>query len=108
MFSNANTPSIPVLAFGAPQTTWKFPLIVSTSHTFNLSALGCLLAFITFATVKDLSSSVLSSIDSTSNPIFVNLDSITLISAPVSKCSRSQLKVSFIIRFQMMKKSQAD
>jgi hypothetical protein len=93
--------------FGAPQTTCTFPLMVSTLHIFNLSASWCLLTFITFATVKGLSSSVLSSIDSTSNPIFVNVDSITLISASVSKCSRSQLKVNFIIRFRMMKTGQA-
>ena len=62
VFSGANTPSIPVLTFGAPQTTWKVPLLVSTSHTFNLSASGCLVTFITFATVKGLSSSVLSSL----------------------------------------------
>ncbi len=37
----ANTPFMPVRAFGAPQTTCTMPSLVSTSHTRSRSAFGC-------------------------------------------------------------------
>ena len=37
----ANTPFIPVLALGAPQTTWIVPSPVLTVQTLSLSAFGC-------------------------------------------------------------------
>ena len=49
---------------------------ISTSHSFNLSALGCLLALIIFAIIKSLSSFFIGSIFSTSNPILFSLSII--------------------------------
>ena len=46
----ANTPFIPVRAFGAPQTTWMgSPLPISTMQTRSRSAFGCCFASTTRA-----------------------------------------------------------
>ena len=81
----------PSLALGAPQTTFKisFPPIV-TSQTFNLSALGCLSVFKTFAILNLPNSPEFSFIPSTSSPIFVSWLMISLYFTDVFIFSLSQ------------------
>src|SRR6516165_3477866 len=96
----ANTPFIPVRAFGAPHTTWiGLASPVSTIHTRSRSALGCGLASITRAMTKGANSLTLSSMRSTSSPIMVSLSAISSSERAVSRCSLSQPKVSFIMGF---------
>ena len=64
-------------AFGAPQTTFTvsfFPM--STSHNLSLSAFGCLLALIIFATIKSLNSFLIGSTFSTSKPMLLSFSKI--------------------------------
>src|SRR5436190_10314148 len=96
----ANTPFIPVRAFGAPHTTWiDLPSPVSTMHTRNRSAFGCGLASTTRAMTKGANSFALSSMHSTSRPIMVSLLAISSSERAVSRCSLSHAKVSFIMGF---------
>ena len=65
------------LALGAPHTTFTiFFSPISTSHNFNLSAFGCLLAFIIFATIKSLNSFLIGSTFSTSKPMLLSFSKI--------------------------------
>ena len=67
----------PSFAFEAPHTTFTIFLSpISTSHIFNLSAFGCLLAFIIFAIMKSLNSFFSGSVFSTSKPMLFNLSII--------------------------------
>jgi hypothetical protein len=93
----ANTPIMPVRAFGAPHTTWiGLPPPVSTMHTRSRSAFGCCSAEMTRAMVKGASALPLSSRLSTSSPIIVSLSAISLTVAPVSRCFLSQESVNFM------------
>src|SRR6516164_5894446 len=104
----ANTPFIPVRAFGAPHTTWiGLASPVSTIHTRSRSALGCGLASITRAMTKGANSLTLSSMRSTSSPIMVSLLAISSSERSVSRCSLSQPKVSFIMGFLLPHHSRA-
>ena len=68
----AYTVNNPSLAFGAPQTTFNIFPPISTSQTFNLSALGCFFALTIFAIKKLSKFPRLVSTLSTSRPILVN------------------------------------
>src|SRR5215472_15688293 len=104
----ANTPFMPVRAFGAPHTTWiGLPSPVSTMHTRNRSAFGCGLASTTQAMTNGANSFALSSMRSTSSPIIVSLAAISSSECAVSRCSLSQPKVSFIMGFLLPQHSRA-
>src|SRR5215472_1978704 len=106
--TGANTPLIPVRAFGAPHTTWiGLPSPVSTMHTRSRSALGCGLASVTRAMTKGANSLALSSMRSTSRPIMVSLAAISSSERAVSRCSLSQPKVSLIMGFLLPHHSRA-
>src|SRR5215469_5664173 len=106
--TGANTPFMPVRAFGAPHTTWiGLPSPASTMHTRSRSALGCGLASTTRAMTKGANSFALSSMRSTSSPIMVSLLAICSSERAVSRCSLSQPKVSFIMGFLLPHHSRA-
>ena len=92
----ANTAFMPVLAFGAPQTTDTMPSPVSTLQARRRSAFGCCTASITCATRKDASAAPGFSTPSSSRPIWVRVSVIWSSEAPVSKCDFSQERVNFI------------
>src|SRR6516225_10130345 len=94
----ANTPFMPVRAFGAPHTTWiGVPSPASTMQTRSRSALGCGFASMTRATTNGANSFALSSMRSTSSPILVSLSATSSSERSVARCSWSQPKVSFIM-----------
>src|SRR5689334_10793221 len=106
--TGANTPFMPVRAFGAPHTTWiGLPSPQSTKHTRSRSALGCGFASTTRAMTKGANSFALSSMRSTSSPIAVSLAAISSSECAVSRCALSQPKVSFIIGFFSPRHSRA-
>ncbi len=93
----ANTPIMPVRAFGAPQTSSTVsPFPGSTVHTRSLSAFGCCVASRTFAVTKVSKPLARSSTPSSSRPTIVSASVISLRDAVVSRCSLSQLNVNFI------------
>ena len=94
--AGANTPFIPVWAFGAPQTTWTCPFPVSTTQTFSRSALGCRSAETTRAAVKGSRPAARFSTPSTSWPSMVSRSTIAASGASVSRCSLSQARVVFM------------
>ncbi len=101
-----NTDTIPVRAFGAPQTTCTgVPRPVSTRHTRKRSALGCGFASITRAIVKAFSRAPGSSTRSTSRPMRVSVSTISSSAAVVSRWSLSQERVNFIERQPRRSKS---
>src|SRR5690349_19469467 len=104
----ANTPFMPLRAFGAPQTTWiGLPSPVSTMQTRSRSAFGCCLASTTRAMTNGANDFALSSMRSTSSPIMVSLAAISSSERAVSRCSLSQLKVSLIMGFLLPHRSRA-
>ena len=71
--AGANTPFMPVLAFGAPQTTWTgTPSPESTKQTRSRSAFGCWRASTTLAMTKGLRVSAGLWTPSTSSPRWVS------------------------------------
>ena len=96
----AKTPSRPVRALGAPQTTcstFSSPSIwASTLQSFNLSASGCFTASMIFATRNTLSASAGLWTSSTSRPIMVSLRVISSREAVVSRWSFNQDRVNFM------------
>src|SRR5580704_17400783 len=93
----ANTPFMPLRAFGAPHTTWTgSPAPVSTMHTRKRSAFGCCLASVTRAMTNGANRVALSSMRSTSSPIMVSLSASSPSECSVSRCSLSQARVNFM------------
>ena len=92
-----NTPTSPARALGAPQTTCNAPSPASTVSTCSLSACGCRSAVSTRATVKPDSRAAGSSTPSTSSPMRVSAATIASSGASVSRWSRSQESVNFIV-----------
>src|SRR5580693_2950810 len=104
----ANTPFIPVRAFGAPQTTWMgSPLPTSTMQTRSRSAFGCCFASTTRAMTNGANSFALSSMRSTSSPIMVSLSASSASGRSVSTCSFSQSSVNFIESTRQRMRSRA-
>ena len=92
----ANTPFMPVRAFGAPQTTRTVSLPVSTVHTRSRSAFGCCTASITRAMRNGARAAPRSSTPSSSRPMRVSVSVIWSSVASVSRCVFSQERVNFI------------
>src|SRR5579875_2910404 len=93
----ANTPFMPVRAFGAPHTTETMPSPVSTVHARRRSALGCCTASITCAMRNGASLSPGVSTPSTSSPIAESVSVMRASGASVSRCVFSQDSVNFIL-----------
>ena len=92
----ANTPFMPVRAFGAPHTTATMPSPVSTEQTRNRSAFGCCTASTTRAMRNVANAAVGSSTLSNSSPIRVSDAVMSASAASVSRCVFSQDSVNFI------------
>ena len=92
----ANTPFMPVRAFGAPQTTITVSSPVSTLHTRSRSALGCCAASMTRAMRNGASAAPRSSTASSSRPMRVSVAVISVSVASVCRCDFSQESVNFI------------
>ena len=92
----ANTPFMPVRAFGAPQTTRTVPSPVSTVQTRSRSAFGCGTASITRAMRNGARAAPRSSTPSSSRPMRVSVSVICSSVASVSRCVFSQERVNFI------------
>ena len=99
----AKTPTSPVRAFGAPQTTCTSSEGLSgpfgqasTRQSRRRSAFGCWTASITRQMVNAPSRSAGSSTPSTSSPRSVRASVISSREASVSRCSLSQLSVNFM------------
>ncbi len=100
----AKTPTSPVRAFGAPQTTWTMSLgasgppgQVSTRQSRSRSAFGCGTASTTRAIVNAPSVSPGSSTPSTSSPRSVSAAATWSTVASVSRCFFSHDSVNFIV-----------
>ena len=94
--TGANTPFSPARAFGAPHTTCRRSVPVSTSQTWSLSALGCFSHLSTCATRNGASAAAGSNTSSTSSPMRVSVSAISATDASVSRCSFSQDRVNFM------------
>ncbi len=94
----AATPSIPVRALGAPQTTDSSrPSPTSTRSARRRSALGCGAASITRAMRKGASAAPRSSTPSTSMPMADSVLVMRSSGASVSRCARSQESGNFMV-----------
>ncbi len=92
----ANTPFMPVRAFGAPHTTKTLSSPVSTWHTRSRSAFGCCTASTTRAMRKGASAAPRSCTSSSSRPMRVSVSVICCKVASVCRCVFSQERVNFI------------
>ena len=94
----ANTPFMPVRAFGAPHTTWTVSLPVSMVHTRRRSAFGCCTASITRAMRNAARTLPWSSTSSSSRPMRVSAAVIWSSVASVSRWVLSQERVNFMVQ----------